>query len=144
MTTTTIIILVIVGIAAGVLGSMVGIGGGIVVVPCLILIFGMSQTRASGTSLAMLLPPIGILGVWQYYKKGQVDLKIAAFLCVGFILGGWLGGKIVFAINKNVLKNFFASFLILLGVYFLFVEKYIKKGAPKEDTITELSDSPTK
>lgn len=127
MSVAQVIILLLIGLAAGMLGSMVGIGGGIVVVPCLVLIFGMSQINAQGTSLAMLLPPIGILGVWQYYKAGHCDLKIAALLCAGFLLGGFFGAKLVLNMDKTLLKKFFASFLILLGIYFLFFENYTKR-----------------
>ena len=138
MSTSTIIILLFIGLMAGVLGSMVGIGGGIVVVPALVLILGMAQTKAQGTSLAMLLPPIGILGVWQYYKNGQVDLKVAAFLCVGFLIGGFVGAKLVLSMDKALLKKFFACFLLVLGLYFLFFEKYTKaKTASKTETTTE-------
>lgn len=138
MTTTTIIILILTGLLAGMLGSMVGIGGGIVVVPALVLVLGMAQTKAQGTSLAMLLPPIGILGVWQYYKEGQVDLKVAAILCLGFLIGGFFGAKIVLSMDKTVLKRFFAIFLVVLGVYFLFFEKYTKRKSPAlPDTTAE-------
>ncbi len=141
MSVAQIIILLLIGLAAGMLGSMVGIGGGIVVVPCLVLLFGMTQLRAQGTSLAMLLPPIGILGVWQYYKSGNVDLKVAALLCAGFVLGGFFGAKLVLGMDKALLKKFFASFLIILGVYFLFLEKYTKSPASPADIRSPKSET---
>lgn len=141
MSVVQIIILLLIGLAAGMLGSMVGIGGGIVVVPCLVLLLGMTQLRAQGTSLAMLLPPIGILGVWQYYKAGNVDLRVAAILCAGFVLGGFFGAKIVLGMDKALLKKCFASFLIILGVYFLFLEQYTKARAPQSDIRSLQSDT---
>lgn len=87
MSITTIILLVLVGIIAGVLSSMVGIGGGIVIVPCLVFIFGFSQKMAQGTSLAMLLPPIGILGVYLYHKEGNVSWPFALVLILSFVVG---------------------------------------------------------
>ena len=127
MTTTTIIILIIFGIAAGVLSSMVGIGGGVVVVPALlamtVLIPGMNPKMAVGTSLAMLLPPIGILGVWQYYKNGQVNIPVALILCAGFIFGAYLGGLFAVKMDKDTLKKFFAVFLLLISLKMLFLDK---------------------
>lgn len=141
MSVTTIILIIIVGLAAGILGSMVGIGGGIVVVPALLamsgLIPGMNPKMATGTSLAMLLPPIGILGVMQYYKNGQVDLKVAALLCAGFIIGAYFGGRIANSIDKDALKKFFAIFLLLISLKFLFLDKPSakKESSIKPDTV---------
>lgn len=136
-----LIILLIVGMTAGFLSSMVGIGGGIVIVPALVMIFGMDQTKAQGTSLAMLLPPIGILGVWEYYKEGKVDLKIAAILCVTFILGSFLGGKVVMSLDKDLVKKIFAVFLIVIAAKFLFLDKPAK-AAPPADTSTTHNTKP--
>ncbi len=97
MSIAQIIILLLIGLAAGMLGSLVGIGGGIVVVPCLVLLFGMTQIRAQGTSLAMLLPPIGILGVWQYYKAGNVDLRLQPFYAQVLSLAAFSGLKLFWA-----------------------------------------------
>ncbi len=127
MSTLTIILIIVTGFAAGVLGSMVGIGGGIVVVPALIamstLIPGMNPKMATGTSLAMLLPPIGIMGVVQYYRYGQVNLYVAALLCAGFVFGGWLGGRIAMSVDKDTLRKVFAVFLLLVGLKLLFIDK---------------------
>lgn len=139
MNTTAIILLVIVGLAAGTLGSMVGIGGGMVVVPALIamsaLIPGMNPKLATGTSLAMLLPPIGILGVIQYYKNGNVDFRIAAILCVGFIFGSYFGAKLVNNLDRETVKKVFAIFLLLVSLKFLFLDKPIpNKDASSQET----------
>ena len=132
MGTGTIILLIVAGFAAGVLGSMVGIGGGIVVVPILLamtpLIPGMNPKMATGTSLAMLLPPIGILGAYEYYKNGQVNISVAALLCLGFVFGGLVGGKLANHIDKDAMKKFFAVFLLVISIKFLFFDKPPKKG----------------
>lgn len=137
MTTTTIILIIITGLAAGILGSLVGIGGGIVVVPALLamsaLIPGMNPKMATGTSLAMLLPPIGILGVMQYYKHGNVNLTVAGLLCVGFVFGGYIGGRWANTIDKDTLKKIFAVFLLLISLKFLFLDKPSAKPDPKSE-----------
>lgn len=120
MNITAVLGLLIVGLAAGVLSSLVGIGGGTVVVPALVIFFAMSQKMAQGTSLAMLLPPIGILAVINYYKAGFVDFRIAAVLCISFLIGGYLGSKIALGLSETVIKKIFAVFLLILSVkYFL-------------------------
>ncbi|MBS1644703.1 MAG: sulfite exporter TauE/SafE family protein [Bacteroidetes bacterium] len=143
MSTTTIILLLIIGLGAGMLGSMVGIGGGIVVVPALLamtpLLPSMNPTMAAGTSLAMLLPPIGILGVIQYYKAGQIDFRIAGLLCLGFIVGAFFGGKIATSIDKETMKKFFAIFLLLISLKFLFFDK-----APAKAKTTTTEQAQTK
>ena len=127
MSPTTIILIIIVGLAAGALGSMVGIGGGMVVVPALIamsaLIPGMNPKMATGTSLAMLLPPIGLLGVIQYYKAGQANLLVAALLCVGFIVGSYFGARFALGMKGDIVKKVFAVFLLLVSLKFLFFDK---------------------
>ena len=134
MGTGTIILLIVAGFAAGMLGSMVGIGGGIVIVPILLamtpLIPGMNPKMATGTSLAMLLPPIGILGAMEYYKKGQVNVTVAGLLCLGFLFGGLVGGKLANSIDKDSMKRFFAVFLLVISIKFLFFDKSSKdKGS---------------
>ena len=92
----TMIILVIIGIFSGILGGMVGVGGGIVIVPALIYFLGFNQLDAQGTSLALIMFPVGILGVMQYYKQGHVDFNIVLFIAIGFVAGSFLGSKIPF------------------------------------------------
>jgi uncharacterized protein len=123
MNVTTILGLLLLGIVAGLLSSMVGIGGGIVVVPILVLAFSMSQKMAQGTSLAMMLPPIGILAVYNYYKGGYVDFKVAGIICIAFILGSYFGSKIVLNMDIRILKKVFAVFLIAVAIKYLFVDK---------------------
>src|SRR4030066_2459285 len=98
-----------VGLAAGILSGLVGIGGGILVVPALVFFFGFTQPQAQGTTLAMMVPPIGILAAWAYYNQGFVDVKAAALLCAGFLLGGWLGGKVAVTLSTPALTRAFGA-----------------------------------
>lgn len=117
--------LLVLGLVAGILSSMVGIGGGVVIVPALVMIplFAMSQKAAQGTSLAMLLPPIGLFAVINYYKSGFVDFRIAFILCVAFIGGSVIGSKFALGLSDVALKRIFGGFLLLLGLKFLFFNK---------------------
>ena len=111
MTTFTIIFLIIVGMAAGVLSGLVGVGGGIIIVPALVLILGFSQHEAQGTSLGLLLLPVGILAVINYYQKGFIDLKVVAIMSVAFVLGGWLGSKLALSMSQDTVRKVFAIIL---------------------------------
>ena len=123
MNIATILGLLIVGLAAGLISSMVGIGGGVIIVPSLVFMFAISQKVAQGTSLAMLLPPIGILAVYNYHKAGYVDYKIAAILIVAFIVGSYFGSKAALNLQESTLKRIFGAFLMLLAVKYLFFSK---------------------
>ena len=120
MSTQTIVILLFVGIAAGMLSSMVGIGGGVVIVPALVLALGMSQKMAQGTSLALMLPPIGILAVINYYKQGYVDFKVAGIICLTFIIGSYIGSKLVLGLDPTIVKKIFAIFLVIVAIKYFF------------------------
>ena len=119
----TLLGLLAIGLLAGLLSSTVGIGGGVVIVPALVLLFAVSQKMAQGTSLVMLLPPIGILAVINYYKAGYVDFKIAGILCVAFIVGSYFGSKLALSLPDIALKRIFGIFLLLLAVKYLFFGK---------------------
>ncbi len=99
MNTQLVVTLLIIGLAAGILGGLVGIGGGIVIVPALIYILSFSQKEAQGTSLGILLLPIGIFGVWQYYKAGYVDMRIVWLIAAGFLAGSYFGSRIALPIT---------------------------------------------
>lgn len=120
MSITSILLLILVGLAAGLLSSMVGIGGGIIVVPALVFFFGLSQKAAQGTSLAMLLPPIGILGVLVYHKAGNIRWDYAIILICAFIAGSYVGARWVQNLNSLVVKRVFAVFMIVMALKFLF------------------------
>lgn len=123
MTAGTLIGILLIGLAAGMMSSLVGIGGGIVIVPALVLLFGLSQKMAQGTSLAMMLPPIGVLAVINYNRQGYVDFKIAGILCLSFILGSYLGSKVVLGLDAMLVKKIFAVFMIIIAVKYLFFDK---------------------
>lgn len=123
MNITTIIALLVIGLVAGLLSSTVGIGGGIVIVPALVMVLAMSQKMAQGTSLVMLLPPIGILAVVNYYKAGYVDFKVAGILIVSFIVGSYFGSKVALGLDDSTLKRIFGGFLLILAVKYLFFSK---------------------
>ena len=111
------------GLIAGIISGFVGIGGGVIIVPVLIFIFGFSQHQAQGTTLALLVPPIGFLAAYTYFKSGFVDLKIAGFICIGFFIGGLIGSKISVNISNEILEKIFGAVIILIGGYMLFIKK---------------------
>ncbi|MFA6186674.1 MAG: sulfite exporter TauE/SafE family protein [Phycisphaerae bacterium] len=117
---TNIFLYLILGVAAGAFGGLVGIGGATIIIPALVLMFGLSQHTAQGTTLAMMVPPIGILAAWTYYQKGFVDFKIAGFLCIGFLLGGLLGAKLAVGLPAPLLKKIFGIFLLVISLKMLF------------------------
>jgi uncharacterized membrane protein YfcA len=103
------------GIVIGVISGLVGIGGGALLIPALIYGYGMSQLRAQGTSLATLLLPIGIFAFWSYYKAGNVDLKLAIPIALGFAAGGWIGGLWAQHLSAVVLRRGFAALLVVIA-----------------------------
>lgn len=115
-----ILLYLLLGLLAGVLSGLIGIGGGVIIVPALVFLFGLSQHQAQGTTLALMIPPIGILAAWAYYKQGYVDLKIAAFICLGFFFGGWLGAKLATGVSTIVLERIFGAALFLISLKMLF------------------------
>ncbi len=112
----TILILLCIGLMAGILSGMVGIGGGVVIVPALMYFAHVSQHQAQGTSLAVLLLPVGILAVYNYYSKGLVDVKSALIIACTFVIGGFIGSKIAIAIDQNLLKKVFGVFMLLISL----------------------------
>lgn len=110
------------GLAAGVLSGLIGIGGGIIIVPALVFLFGLSQHQAQGTTLALLVPPIGILAAWTYYSQGYVNLKIAGFVCLGFFFGGLLGAKVATGMSNEVLQKVFGVVLLLVALKMIFTK----------------------
>lgn len=104
------------GLLAGILSGLLGIGGGILLIPALVFIVGLTQHQAQGTTLALMVPPIGILAAWTYYKQGNVDLRIAGLICLGFLFGGLLGAKFATTINAAVLKKLFGAALLITAL----------------------------
>lgn len=115
-----IVIYGLIGITAGLLSGFFGVAGGIVVIPALIYIAGFSQLTAQGTSLAILLPPVGLLAFLQYYKSGHVDVKAAVIICVMLFIGAFFGAKLAHGVPPTVLRKGFALLLLLASVKILF------------------------
>ena len=119
----TILIIIMVGLAAGMLSGLVGVGGGIIIVPALVYFIGFSQKTAQGTSLALIMLPVGIFGVMQYYKQGHVDYKIVGLLAIGFLAGSFSGSKLALSISQETLKKVFAVLMIIIAIKMLFLDK---------------------
>jgi uncharacterized protein len=111
MTGEMIIMLIMIGLFAGIMSGLVGVGGGIVIVPCLIFFMGFSQHEAQGTSLGLLLLPIGIFAVINYYNKGFIDVKMVGMMAIGFVLGGFIGSKMALSMSQETLRKIFAVML---------------------------------
>jgi uncharacterized membrane protein YfcA len=120
------IIVALIGIAAGLLGGVLGLGGAIIIIPALVMILGFSQQMAQGTTLLMLVMPVGALAAWQYYKAGNVDVRTALILGVAFFVSGFIGAKFANQIPQEVLKKIFAVLLIVIAVKMLLFEKAVK------------------
>jgi uncharacterized membrane protein YfcA len=120
MSVSTVLVLLVIGTITGIMAGMLGIGGGLVVIPALVMVMGMSQQAAQGTSLAMMLPPIGILAAYNYYKAGHVDIKFALLLALAFIIGSYFGSKIAIRLPQDTLKKIFGIFLLLVSIRMLF------------------------
>jgi len=116
---TTILLLLLIGSLAGIVSSFLGIGGGLVVIPLLVLLLNYSQKTAQGTSLALMLPPIGILAVINYYKTGNVNITHAMIMAVGFLIASYFASKWAVNIHDDYLKKIFAVFLILYAIKLL-------------------------
>lgn len=106
---------IILGLAAGIAGGFLGIGGGTIIIPALVYLCGFTQHQAQGTTLAMMIPPIGLLAALKYYYSGNVNIKVAAILCAGFFIGGLLGAQAVEAIPDLTLKRIFGIYLALIA-----------------------------
>jgi uncharacterized protein len=113
------LVVLAIGLAAGILGGFFGVGGGVLIVPALVLLLGVEQHSAVGTSLGALLPPVGILGAYEYYKHGQLNITFAILLGAGLLLGGYFGAKIAVTLSGLVLRRAFAIFLIIVSVRLL-------------------------
>lgn len=111
---------VLVGLVAGVCSGFLGIGGGTIIIPFLVFVTGFTQHQAQGTTLALMVPPIGILAALRYYQQGNVDIKAAVFICLGFVIGGLFGADLVSPVSDAVLKKVFGAFLMLVGLKMLF------------------------
>jgi uncharacterized membrane protein YfcA len=127
MTVQLVLLLGLVGFFAGVLSGLVGVGGGIIIVPCLVIFLGFSQQAAQGTSLGLLLLPVGIFAVINYYNKGYIDIKVVLVMSIAFIAGGWLGSKLALQLSQEVLRKIFAVVLIYTAFRMLHWDSLIVK-----------------
>ncbi|MBL8022063.1 MAG: sulfite exporter TauE/SafE family protein [Leptospirales bacterium] len=103
------------GLLAGGMSGLIGIGGGIVLVPVLVFLFGFNQQMAEGTTLAAMVPPIGVLAAYVYYKSGYVNLPAALWISLGFLIGGYLGARSAVSLNPEILRRIFGGFAVLVG-----------------------------
>lgn len=120
MTTAQLVILIVVGILSGILAGVFGVGGAIIVIPALVFILGMNQHEAQGTSLAFMLPPVGILATWNYWKAGNVNWKVAFVLSLTFVVGAYLGSHISINIPDKILRRLFGGLMILIALKMIF------------------------
>jgi uncharacterized protein len=120
MALTNAFLYVVTGLLAGLLSGLIGIGGGVIIIPILVIFFGLSQKMAQGTTLALLVPPIGILAAWTYYKQGYVDFPIAGLICIGFIFGGLMGAKFATNLSNQTLERIFGIALLIISIKMIF------------------------
>ena len=123
MSAQTILIIILIGLAAGVLSGLVGVGGGIIIVPALVYFLAFNQHQAQGTSLGILLLPAGIFAVLNYYKKGYIDIKVVIVLFIGFLVGGFLGSKLSLSLPDTTLRKIFAVMMLIIAGKMLFFDK---------------------
>ena len=115
MTVNEIIVLILIGLSAGIVSGLLGVGGAIIIVPALIFFVGLTQHQAQGTSLAILVFPIGFLAFWNYYKQGYVDFKIAVVVMLAFFIGGYFGSLLAVRVPEKVLRIAFGILIIVMG-----------------------------
>lgn len=113
------LISVLIGFAAGISSGFFGIGGAVILIPVLVYVFKFSQHLAQGTALAALLLPVGILAVIKYYNSGNVNIKAALFIALGFIIGGFAGAVFAQGVSSSMLKKLFGAMLLVLSIYML-------------------------
>jgi uncharacterized membrane protein YfcA len=137
MSAGTIIILLIIGLAAGILSGLIGVGGGIIIVPALVFFLAFNQKQAQGTSLGILLLPVGILGVMQYYKNGYIDLKVVLIVSLGFVIGALFGSKWAVKLPEAMLKKAFAIVMVITALKMFMSASPTKTAAAKQANDTD-------
>jgi uncharacterized membrane protein YfcA len=120
MSTTLLLGLILLGLLSGFLSGLIGIGGAVIIIPALVFLFGFEQHLAQGTTIALMVLPIGLFAAINYYQKGMVDLKTALFISLGFIIGGYLGSLLALQISTLALKRILAGVLVLIAIKLLF------------------------
>jgi uncharacterized protein len=118
------IIIAIIGLAAGLLGGLLGLGGAIIMIPAMVMFLGYSQQTAQGTALMMMVLPVGALAAYQYYVDGYVEIKVALIMAAFFFVGGYFGARFATYIPQELLKKLFAVMLLILALKMLFFDKH--------------------
>ena len=111
-----IILLLIIGLFAGFISGSMGVGGGIIIVPALVFLFGMSQQEAQGTSLGVLVFPVVLFAAYNYYKEGYINIKFSLFLIITFIIGGYFGSMLAVNLSSATLRKIFGGLVLLVGI----------------------------
>jgi uncharacterized membrane protein YfcA len=112
----SILLLLVIGLAAGIMSGLFGIGGGVVIAPALMLLLGMTQTKANGTSLGALLLPVGALAAWRYHQSGDLDIRASLLLAAGLFVGAYFGATFAIGLAPVVLRRLFAGFLVAIAI----------------------------
>ena len=123
MTLSTVLILIVIGLIAGILSGLVGVGGGILMVPMFVIFLGITQHNAQGMSLAVMLPPVTFLAVYNYHKAGEIDWRMALIVSAVFIIGGFFGSKIALKIDQLTLKRIFGVMMLIAAIKLMFFSK---------------------
>ena len=116
------ILYIVLGLVAGIASGIFGIGGATILIPALVFLFGLTQHQAQGTTLAIMIPPIGLLAALKYYYSGHVKLGLAGFICLGFFVGGLIGAQFVQNVSDPLLKKMFGIFLLFVAVRMIFAK----------------------
>ncbi|MCF8303304.1 MAG: sulfite exporter TauE/SafE family protein [Bacteroidales bacterium] len=120
MSTSLFLILLAIGLVAGTISGLIGVGGAIIIIPALLYLIGMDQYQAQGTSLAIMLPPIGLLAAYNYFKAGELNLKYAMIIAVAFFVGGYFGSKLALMIPVDNLRKIFGFVLLVIAIHIIF------------------------
>lgn len=113
---------ILLGLLAGVFSGFFGLGGAVILVPAFVYFLGLNQHQAQGTTLALMVPPIGLWAAWKYYQHGDVKIAVAAWVCVGFVFGGFLGANLAHLLPSPLLKKLFGVCLMVIGAQMIFVK----------------------
>jgi uncharacterized protein len=116
----TFLILIVIGLITGAVGGMLGIGGALILIPALVYFMGFSQHEAIGTSLAVMLPPIGLFAAYNYYKAGQVNIKYALIIAAAFMIGSYFTSRLALKMPENLIRKIFSVFIILIAIRMFF------------------------
>lgn len=120
MSLTIILLLILIGLLGGFVSGLLGVGGGIIMVPLMLVFLGYTQHQAQGTSLAILAVPVTLVSAYNYYKEGEINWKFALIMALCFVVGGYLGSKLAITINQSLLKKIFGAIMLIAGLKMMF------------------------